>query len=377
MKPMPKRLRRCSDPGGIRGSVSGTSCAVDVSRTIKCALFGDAMVLGSILEEHGAQVRRPDDDAPLTMVATGTIDGITAAVAQLRHELVGAGPVVIEGEEFPAAPGDAMCSNHAEAMLPETGPAARGVSPGSAERAGGAHVSVTVTCASFWDALVLRLMLEEQGAKVHRPDEVASLTMVATGTLDGIRTAAAQLIHEFPGSGPVVIEGEDRVYGADNWPSAAPRGHIGEETRATDPAQSQAIPRPRSASTADGSQSKLPAEPGDHIYATAPMLPETEPAPRAKGRGSAERADGAQPQAADSGPATPALDAHERADPDQLQHFEVVIVQAEARYHRGGCTLIRLLGSDDLEVLTRQEAQAEGYVPCRACKPDNRLLAST
>jgi hypothetical protein len=182
---------------------------VDVSRTIKCALLGDALVLESMLEEHGAQVGRPDEDAARTMVATGTLDGIRAAVAQLRHELVGSGPVVIEGED-------------AEAMLPETGPAARGVSPGSAERAGGA-----------------------------------------------------------------------------------------------------------------------------------------------------------QAEAVGSGPATGALDAHECADPDQPLAFEVVIIPAEARYHRAGCTLIRLLSSDDLEILTWWEAQTEGYVPCRACKPDNPLWAQS
>jgi hypothetical protein len=221
-------------PGVLRGSVSGTSCAVDVSRRIKCALLGDALVLGSMLEEHGAQVRRPDDYASLIMVATGTLGGIRAAVAQFRHELVGAGLVVVEGEDrdygavnvegsqckFPTVPGDALCSNHAEAMLPETGPAARGVGPGSAERAGGA--------------------------------------------------------------------------------------------------QAEAVGR---------------------------------------------------------GPAAGALGAHECADPDQLLDVEVVIIPAEARYHRAGCTLIRLLSSDDLEILTRPEAQSEGYVPCRACGPDNPLWA--
>jgi hypothetical protein len=263
------RLRRCSDPGGIRGLVSGTSCAVDVSRTIKCALLGDALVLGSMLEEHGAQVRRPDEDAPLTMVATGTLDGIRAAVAQLRHELVG--------------------------------------------------------------------------------------------------------------SGLVVIEGEDRDYGAVNGRSAALRGHIGEETRVADPAQSQAIPRRCSAPTVEGSQCKFPAVPGDAMcsnHAEA-MLPETGPAARGESPGSAERAGGAQAEAVGRGPATGALDAHESADPDQLLQFEVVIIPAEARYHRAGCTLIRLLSSDDLEILTRQEAQTEGYVPCRACKPDNSLWAQT
>jgi hypothetical protein len=29
----------------------------------------------------------------------------------------------------------------------------------------------TIKCASFWDALVLRLMLEEQGAQVSPPGE--------------------------------------------------------------------------------------------------------------------------------------------------------------------------------------------------------------
>jgi hypothetical protein len=235
-------------------------------------------------------------------------------------------------------------------------------------------VSRTIRCVSYWDALVLGSMLEEHGAQVRRPDEVAPLTMVATGTLDEIRAAAAQLVHEFPGAGPVVIEGEDRAYGGDNPQSVAPGGHIGEEAPAADPAPSQAIPRPRSPSTS----TDLPDEPDDHIYAAhAPMLPESESAERGESRGSAEPADGAQPQAAGSGTATGALDAHEWADPDQLQDFEVVIVPADARYHRGGCTLIRLLNVEDLEILTQREAKAEGRMPCRACKPEDTHLAQT
>jgi hypothetical protein len=222
-------------------------------------------------------------------------------------------------------------------------------------------------------------MLEEHGAQVRRPDEDAPLTMVATGTLDGIRAAVAQLTHELVGAGPVVLEGEDRDYGAVNGLSAALSGHIGEETPVADPAQSQAIPRRCSASTTKGSQCKLPAMPGDHICAihAEASLPRTAPAAPGQSRGPAELADGAQPAAAGGGPATGALDADEWADPDQLQDFEVVIVPAEARYHRSGCTLIRLFGSDDLEILTRQEAEAKGYVPCRACAPDSPLLAQT
>jgi hypothetical protein len=223
--------------------------------------------------------------------------------------------------------------------------------------------------------LVLWSMLEEHGAQVRRPDDDALVTMVATGTLDGIRAAVAQLRHELVGAGPVVLEGEDRDYGAVNGQPAAPRGHIGEETPVADPAQSQAIPRRCSASTAKGSQCKLPAMPGGHICAihAKAALPQIAPAAPGQSRGPAERADGAQPQAAGRGPAAGALDANEWADPDQLQDFEVVIVPAEARYHRSGCTLIRLFGSDDLETLTRHEAEAKGYVTCRACKPDNPL----
>ena len=242
-----------------------------------------------------------------------------------------------------------------------------------------ADVSRTIKCALLGDALVLGSMLEEHGAHVRRPDDDAPLTMVATGTLDGIRAAVAQLRHELVGAGPVLIEGEDRDYGAHNGQSAAPGGHIGEETPVADPARSQAIPRPRSASTAEGSQCKLPAEPGDQIRAThaEAMLPETGPAARGESPGSAERAGGAQAEAVGRGPATGALDAREWADPDQLLDFEVVIIPTEAGYHRSGCSLIRLLGSDDLETLTWLEAEADGYVPCRACKPDSPLWAQT
>jgi hypothetical protein len=172
-------------------------------------------------------------------------------------------------------------------------------------------------------------MLEEHGAQVRRPDEDAPLTMVATGTLDGIRAAVAQLRHGLVGSGLVVIEGEDRDCGAVN---------------------------------VEGSQCKFPAVPGDAMCSNHAEA--------------AEGAGGAQAEAVGSDPAPGALDAHECADPDQPLDVEVVVIPAEARYHRAGCTLIRLLSSHDLirllsshdlEILTRREARTEGYVPCRAC----------
>jgi hypothetical protein len=50
--------------------------------------------------------------------------------------------------------------------------------------------------------------------------------------------------------------------------------------------------------------------------------------------------------------------------------IDVTVVPGVARYHRSGCILIRFLGADDLEIMTRQEAESAGFVPCRACQPD-------
>jgi len=32
--------------------------------------------------------------------------------------------------------------------------------------------------------------------------------------------------------------------------------------------------------------------------------------------------------------------------------------------------LIRFLADDDLEIMSRESAAADGYVPCKACQPD-------
>ena len=46
------------------------------------------------------------------------------------------------------------------------------------------------------------------------------------------------------------------------------------------------------------------------------------------------------------------------------------MVPGVARYHRSECILIRFLGEGDLEILSKQEAVANGLVACRACQPD-------
>ena len=48
----------------------------------------------------------------------------------------------------------------------------------------------------------------------------------------------------------------------------------------------------------------------------------------------------------------------------------VIVVPGITRYHKDGCILIRFLGADDLERMTKAEAEAADCVPCKACQPD-------
>jgi len=74
---------------------------------------------------------------------------------------------------------------------------------------------------------------------------------------------------------------------------------------------------------------------------------------------------------ADAGNAGP--DDGAEADADQSpMGGAVTVVPGVPRYHRRGCILIRFLGDDDLETMTRREAEAAGLVPCKACQPDKR-----
>jgi hypothetical protein len=52
---------------------------------------------------------------------------------------------------------------------------------------------------------------------------------------------------------------------------------------------------------------------------------------------------------------------------------QVTIVPGITRYHRSDCILIRFLGPEDLETMTRQAAEDAGCVPCKACRPEQQL----
>ena len=53
-------------------------------------------------------------------------------------------------------------------------------------------------------------------------------------------------------------------------------------------------------------------------------------------------------------------------DPD----MEVTVVPGVPRYHNARCILIRFMGEDDLDKMTRAAAREVGCTPCRACLPD-------
>jgi hypothetical protein len=221
-------------------------------------------------------------------------------------------------------------------------------------------VSRTIKCTSFWEALVLRLMLEEHGAQVDHSDEGVVLSMVASGSLVAIKAAVAQLSREFPRARPVIIEGEDRDEGAANVQPATPHDPMVKETRKTDPPNPSLSPsgashRPPRASNANSPPS--PAMPAVHG-----AIP-----------GRAERADVAPTQSPNSRPPAEALNSQETGHDDRSLNGEVVIVRGEVRYHRRSCILIRLLTSDDLKTLPQQRAKADGCMPCRACEPDKPL----
>ena len=126
-------------------------------------------------------------------------------------------------------------------------------------------MSRTIKCANIRDALALRSLLEEQGVQVRQPDEVAPLSMVASGDLDRIKAAVAQLGNEFPRSGPITIEGEPGDDRAPE-PSSEPKPARASEL---DPA-----PEPAQAAEPEPPESPEPA----HAPDPPEPLPASEPA---------------------------------------------------------------------------------------------------
>ena len=115
-----------------------------------------------------------------------------------------------------------------------------------------AHI---VHCAGFWDALVLKDILEEHGVQVPLPQENVFLTLRASGPLDAINAAVAELIGKYQSSWPVTVDGIEPV------PAPVRPGAIAGHPPAADPPPSPAS-RQCVATTARRSRCKLPAAPG-------------------------------------------------------------------------------------------------------------------
>jgi hypothetical protein len=167
------------------------------------------------------------------------------------------------------------------------------------------NVSRTIECANFWDALILRSLLEEQGVQVRQSDEVVRLSMVASGDLDQIKAAVAQLGNEFPRSGPVIIEGEPRDDRAPE-PSGKPRDdrapEPSDEPRPPEPVHpAERLARPKPISEPEAAPPSAPAEALEPARALEPTQ-QVEPT-----------------RAGESGPAPEPPPAPEPGPPDSLE----------------------------------------------------------
>jgi hypothetical protein len=110
------------------------------------------------------------------------------------------------------------------------------------------------------------------------------------------------------------------------------------------------------------------------IATRSPAAPSSAPAAAAADAvGTAAK--GEPDASAGSGPAEPAkaaaaTDGGAAAGPATGLDDQVSVVPGIARYHKADCILIRFLSEDDLEVMSRRDAEAAGSAPCRACRPE-------
>ncbi len=126
------------------------------------------------------------------------------------------------------------------------------------------------------------------------------------------------------------------------------------------------------ASEAAAGETDGPAKPGPPAKAAAATGDSAASEPAAEGPAAGKPA-GGEPAAGGL-----AAGGHAAAEPGEPTaapsagsgRAEVTVVPGVARYHRSGCILIRFLGADDVEIMTRQEAEEATLVPCRACQPD-------
>jgi hypothetical protein len=123
-----------------------------------------------------------------------------------------------------------------------------------------------------------------------------------------------------------------------------------------------------------------PTEGGPVIAQPAESLSRPEsvaPEPEADEPEAATGQDAAEPEPQDRPEPVPGTAGPAAGDESALViSGQVTVVPGIARYHRSQCILIRFLGSDDLETMTRKAAEDAAFAPCRACQPDKDVADS-
>ena len=118
-----------------------------------------------------------------------------------------------------------------------------------------------------------------------------------------------------------------------------------------------------------------PAKPSSSATTPALAVPAkpssgaTPPAPPAPAKPSSSATPPA-PEPPTSATPSPGEGGPDGDSPEPATGAQVTVVPGIGRYHRAECILIRFLGAEDLEVMTKQAAEAAGSVPCKACRPD-------
>jgi hypothetical protein len=153
------------------------------------------------------------------------------------------------------------------------------------------------------------------------------------GAMAGVARESDRQQQEQPSAGP-----PSGATGAQPEPSTQATGGAGSDQKPGKPAEQQ---RATSASVAGSAASTPAAADRPEPSADAPESDPRPPVPAGEPPGSADSA-------------------------------QVSVVPGITRYHRSDCLLIRFLSADDLEVMTRRAATESGYVPCKACKPDQQ-----
>ena len=196
----------------------------------------------------------------------------------------------------------------------------------------------------------------------HRPH-------IAAGEQNGDPSAASEQAQDpgTPAGGPAAEPDRDPGPGLLAAPSAADRP-LGSSPSAAAFSDRRTPTRPphRLPSRPPGTRRRLPR---------TRRPPRTRRAPRTR-PGTRQGPAGPRPSASAPGAPQPGRPAGRPGNEPGNEPGRVIVVTGVPRYHRPGCILIRFLGKDDVESITREAAEASGCVPCRACQPDKLSSAA-